>query len=259
LLPGSHEAIQAILAVMSARSEKGYYIQTSGAFLVAENTGGSAGSGKTWSDIADIDAIVAMPPTSFHQPTEQLVRNAATNVNVAIVSPTVVYGLSRGVEHQAPITIRDIVKTITELGTGFTMSRGANVIGYIHVDDLADIYVRLLADALQGGQGPELWGPRAYYFAVGEEISFAAYMKALVEVLQQKGILSTDVIREIGDGTDAADQRIVAKTAAVHGCGLEVRCQSDRARKLLGWKSESSGLIGTLPAVVDSLLQRHTR
>jgi nucleoside-diphosphate-sugar epimerase len=257
-LSGSHEAIKAILDGLSARSKKGYYIQTSGAFLIAENTGGRAGSGKTWSDIADIDALIAMPPTSFHQPTEQLVRDAAANVNVAIISPTVVYGISRGVEHQAPITIRDIVKTITELGAGFTMSSGANVVGYIHVDDLADIYVGLLADALRGGQDSDLWGPHAYYFAVGEEMSFAAYMKALVEVLRQKGTLSTDAIREIRDGTDATDQRIVAKTAAVHGCGLEVRCQSDRARKLLGWKPASSGLIQTLPEVVDSLVQRHT-
>jgi nucleoside-diphosphate-sugar epimerase len=258
LLPGSHAAIEAALKGLSARSEKGFYIQTSGAFIIGEDTGGKAGSGKIWSDIADIDALVAMPSTRYHQRTEQIVRDASANVNVAIVSPTVVYGLSSSLENQIPITIRDIVDTVSELSAGFTIAQGENILGYIHADDLADIYVRLVADALKGleGHDPRLWGAHAYYFAVGEDMSFAAYMKALVEVLQTRVSLSTNAIKEIGEANDVAEQEVVARTAASHGCGVNVRCRSDRAETLLGWKAKGLGLIDTLPGVVDILLSR---
>jgi nucleoside-diphosphate-sugar epimerase len=201
-----------------------------------------------------------MPSTRHHQQTDQIVRDSSSTVNISIVSPSVVYGLSSSTENLVPITVRDIVAAVNQLSMGFVLGPGNNILEYINVDDLADIYVRLVADAVKGPtlHDPRLWGPQAYYFANGEEMSFTTYMKALVCVLQRRGILPTNVITDVREVTDMAERAIVNKTAAIHGCGMNVRCRSERAETLLFWKTKSPGLLKTLPGVVDVLFPQDT-
>ncbi|TVY37750.1 hypothetical protein LOCC1_G007688 [Lachnellula occidentalis] len=256
-LDGSPAAIRAILRGLAARTERGFYIQTSGAFLVGEEGSGDRASGEVWNDVLDIDRITTMPPDRYHQRTDQLLRDGSSNANIAIVSPTVVYGLSASTENQIPITIRDIIATTRKLSAGFTMSRGRNIMGYVHVNDLADVYVKLVKDAMEGSKSESrLWGSHAYYFANGEEISFAGYMEALVKILRAKGAIPSDSIKEIGTESDAAEREIVNETAVFHGYGTNVRCRSERAATLLGWKPKGPSLRDTLPEVVDLVLSR---
>jgi nucleoside-diphosphate-sugar epimerase len=257
-LPGSYAAIQAVLRGLASRPEKGFYIQTSGAFLIGEEGSGESASRRMWNDIADIELLTTMPPDRYHQRTDQLVRDGSANVNVAIVSPTVVYGVSTSTENQVPITIRDIIATAKELSAGFTMAQGRNILGYVHVNDLAGIYVRLFADAIKGAGSydAQFWGPQAYYFANGEEFTFAAYMEALVKILKGKGVVSTDEIKEIGIKSDAEELKLVNKTALIHGYGANVRCRSERAETLLGWEPKERSVKETLPEVVDLLMSR---
>ncbi|KAH7092164.1 hypothetical protein FB567DRAFT_614001 [Paraphoma chrysanthemicola] len=259
LLPGSDGAICAALSGLSSSPRRGFYIQTSGAFLIGEDAGG-ASSEKVWSDIEDIDAIVAMPSTRHHQRTDQIVRDFSSTVNISIVSPSVVYGLSSSTGNPVPITVRDIVAAVNKLSMGFVLGQGNNILGYIDIEDLADIYVRLVDDAVKGPaqHDPRLWGPQAYYFANGEEISFATYMKELVGVLQTQGILRTNTIIDARGVTDMAGREAVNITTASHGCGMNVRCRSKRAETLLLWKAKGPGLLETLPEVVDVLLSQDT-
>jgi nucleoside-diphosphate-sugar epimerase len=201
-----------------------------------------------------------MPSTRCHQRTDQIVRDSSSTVNISIVSPTVVYGLSSSTENPVPITVRDIVATVKQISMGFVLGQGKNILGYIHVDDLADIYVRLVADAVKGSAQHDLrlWGPQAYYFATGEEMPFATYMKALVGVLQRRGVLRTNVITDVREASDPAEREVVNKIAAIHGCGLNVRCRSERAESLLMWKAKGPGLLETLPRVVDVVLSQDT-
>ncbi|KAH6638665.1 hypothetical protein BKA67DRAFT_528643, partial [Truncatella angustata] len=253
----SPAAIEAALRGLALRPRKGFYIQTSGAFLVGEDAGGERGTDMLWNDVQHIERIITMSPDRYHQRTDQLVRHESTDVNVAIVSPTVVYGLSKSTQNQIPITIRDIVATAKRLSAGFTIAQGRNILGYVHVNDLADIYVKLVADAERGSASDaRLWGPHSYYFANGEELTFAEYMEALVETLKERGVISTDVIKEIGAESNVSDWKIVNATAVVHGYGMTVRCQSERAQTLLGWKPREKSVKETLPEVVDLILSR---
>ena len=256
----SHAAIRAVLRGLASCSEKGFYVQTSGAFLVGEDTNGQRASEKVWSDIVDIERITTSPPLRYHFQSDQLVRDDSTNVNVAIVSPVVVYGLSKSTENQIPITVRDIVATARELSAGFTVSQGSNVLSYIHVNDLADIYVRLLADAVAGAGNSKqhLWGPQAYYFASDEELTFSEYMEALVKVLKTKGLIATEAIKQIGVDSDASELEVVNRTARAHACGANIRCRSQRAETLLGWKPKGQRVKDTLPSVIDVLRSRYS-
>lgn len=258
LIPGSHAAIKAALRGLASHSPKGFYLQTSGAFLIAENTAGEQASDYTWDDVKDIARLKAMPATCYHQSTDQIIRAAADSVSIAIISPTVVYGLSASMDNPAPITLRDIVATVKALGTGFTLSQGKNILAYIHVNDLARIYVALLADALKDANDSNaaLWGLDAYYMASCEELSFADYMQALVKELSRKGFITKDAIRRLDDRSATPELAAVHKTAVAHGCGVNVRCRSTRARILLGWRATEKTLLESLPEVVDVVLLR---
>jgi nucleoside-diphosphate-sugar epimerase len=196
-----------------------------------------------------------MPSTRYHQHTDQIVREFSSAVNVAIVSPTVVYGLSRSLGKKVPITVRDIVATVKQLSMGFTWGDGKNILGYIHVDDLAGIYVRLVADAIDKSAQREyqLWGPQAYYFATGEEMTFTTYMEALVNILRKNFILGSEVIRDFSVMGNTVEREMVDKIAAVHGCGMSVRCRSERAETLLLWKPQGPSLLETLPEIIEVL------
>ncbi|KAH6866268.1 hypothetical protein B0T10DRAFT_524624 [Thelonectria olida] len=256
-LDGSPAAIKAVLGGLASRPERGFYVQTSGAFLVGEDVQGERSLEKVWDDVADIERITAMPPGRYHQAADQLVRHGASNVNVALVSPTVVYGRSVSTENQVPITIRDIVATARELSAGFTINRGANFLPYVHVDDLADIYARLFAHATkEAASDARIWGPHAYYFATSEELSFAKYMEAIVKVLKEKEVIPTDTIKRIGPESQDSDREIVNKTAQIHGYGTNLRVRSSRAETLLGWKSKQPSVKETLPEIIDLILSR---
>ena len=193
-----------------------------------------------------------IPSDRYHSYTDQVAREASPGVNVAIVAPTVVYGLSPSIERRIPITIQDSIKAAKQLSMGFTMSQGRNILGYVHVEDLAEIYVSLLVDAVQGaGSNAQLWGPQAYYFANGEEHPFAEYMEALVKNMKERGAIATDVVKRVEPDGDLSGLEKVKEIAAVHAFGANVRCRSDRAAKLLGWVPKGPGLIETLPEIVD--------
>ena len=199
-----------------------------------------------------------MPPGRCHQAAEQLVRSMAADVNIAIVSPAVVYGLSPSTEHPAPLTLRDIVRTVAQLATGFTMAQGRNIMGFVHVEDAADIYARLFADARQcaGAADSRLWGPHAYYFASAEELTFAQFMRILVTHLLRRGALAADGMIKIEPGSHLARHHLVKQVVEAHGCGANVRCRSARAEALLGWTPVARSFDDTLAEVLDCMLQR---
>lgn len=196
-----------------------------------------------------------MPSDRYHSRTDQLVRDASAKVHVAIVAPTVVYGISASIERQIPITIRDIIDTVRQLSMGFTMSQGRNIIGYVHVEDLAELYVHLLSDIVNNAvPTAELWGQQAYYFANSEEHSFAQYMQEFVKVMRARGLISTEVLKQVDPEEEAAELQVVKKISQIHAFGANVRCRGDRASRLLGFVPKAPGLLATLPQTIDMSL-----
>lgn len=183
---------------------------------------------------------------------------------IAIVSPTLVHGLSVSPVHPTPITLPDMVATMRVVDGGFTIRRGANVFSVVHVADVARIYLALLADALgPGGPDERLWGEEAYYFAADEEMPFRELMGALAPEVQRRGAVGSKEIRGIGTEQalraigDRPDMDLTVWSEHLADMfGTDMRCRSDRARELLGWKPEAKGLREGMPEVVDVFFER---
>lgn len=200
------DGIKAILRGLEARKSetKPYYIHTSGASLIWDEPTGTDDA-RLWDDVADIAELSSLNERYTHAITDKIVREAAiTDVNISIVSPGFVGGLSPSIEHPTPITTPAILTTARAFNSGFQIAPGLNQSAWIHVMDLADIFLMLVDDALAAGQSKAaaaapwpLWGPEAYYFGVAENIQFRDFMKALAPVLKQKGVIADDKIESV--------------------------------------------------------------
>ncbi|ORY56832.1 uncharacterized protein BCR38DRAFT_450167 [Pseudomassariella vexata] len=266
----THEAsYQVILRGMKSRETKGYYIHTSGASLIWDEPKGSKDA-RVWDDIGDIGDLTSMDVTCTHSATDKIVREAAQEINIAIISPGGVGGLSPSIEHPTPITTPGILLTARAFNSGFQIDEGQNRHSWIHVLDIAEIYLKLIGHALDGNatvEGLQLWGPEAYYFATSEEISFADFITGLVPVLHKHGVIQSTEIKPVSV-IDAARASIWGKdykpdaapppedSWAMHISilyGINMRIRGSRMFKL-GWMAERGSVVDTFEDVIAAHL-----
>lgn len=191
------------------------------------------GKAKTvWNDLADIDEICALPMSREHAHVDAAVREAVRasekrvgkktkggRVRLATVAPGVVYGVD------------------SAFGSFEAANKSVDV---VHVDDLVQLYLRLVHKAIMGPDGgegnddekrawvhnegdwEECWGLHAFYFAVTEHVK----REQLEELLGQE-----DQRAHLGEPRE--DDSTAGKK---YGEGdVELRCCSERAKWILGW------------------------
>lgn len=112
---------------------------------------------------------------------------------------------------------------------GFQIARGENISAWIHVEDLASMFMILVNDALAALATPgrassdakdvtndnndikstadddnrQLWGPEAYYFGAAENVPFADLMGALVPALHARGVIESSEVASVDVGQAA--------------------------------------------------------
>ncbi|EPE35559.1 NAD(P)-binding Rossmann-fold containing protein [Glarea lozoyensis ATCC 20868] len=171
-----------------------------------------------------------------HRNEGNLVFASHPRVSVAIVLPVMVYGLSPSVEHPFPLTFPEYLKGIRSLGNGFTISNGANVMGYVH-------------------------GPKAYYFASSQEMSFRTLTSQMVNVLKGLGVLESDTVTIIdvsgaakaSGAIDNDDPQSWAKHIAA-SCGVNMRVRPSRAL-MVGWEPREVEFVDTIEEVSRRFLE----
>lgn len=274
----SHDdGIKAILAGLKNQPHKAYYIHTAGASLIWDEPAGLE-EARLWDDIADVAELSGLDEGHAHAVTDKIVRDAASDVNVAIVSPGFVGGLSPSIEHPTPITTPSILTTARAFGSGFQIAQGQNASAWIHVDDLAKMYLVLVDDALAALAGApiertyelQVWGSEAYYFGIEDNVVFSDFMKALVPVLLEQGVIQSGEIRSV-NVTQAAQIGLAGPGKEydplapppppdswamyiVIMYGINMRLRGSRMEKL-GWKAEKGSVIRALSEVVSTYLQ----
>lgn len=271
------EDIKAILRGLAGRAKKPFYIHNSGASLIWDEPEGNKDA-HLWDDIVDVEKLITLNVGHTHAATDRIVRAAAPDVNISIVSPGFVGGLSPSIEHPTPITTPAILTTARAFGSGFQISQGENISAWIHVSDLANMFMVLIDDALAVMSGTKverteplaLWGPEAYYFGVAENIRFADLMKALSPVLHQQGVIGSTEIKSVSV-TEAAQISLAgpgkeydplaptppADSWAIHISimyGINMRLRASRMSRL-GWKPEMPSLLDTFSVVFSEYLR----
>ncbi|KAK8003608.1 DNA polymerase gamma [Apiospora arundinis] len=263
----SSEVVGAETFAVKARPTQGYYIHTSGASTLWDEPTGSR-EARTWDDVDDIQDIVAVSIDTdrTHAVTDKLVRDATADVNVAIISPGFVGGMSPSIEHPVPITTPGIVRTARAFKSPFQIAQGENRHAWIHVEDIADMYLLLVAKALASDQS--CWGKEAYYFGVAEVIGFSEAMQTLGPVLLKHGVMESAEMRSV-DADDAAKACLYGDSYTEDSVpppadswaiqiailfGVNMRLRATRMTQL-GWKPQKGPIVGTFDEVFGNYLR----
>jgi nucleoside-diphosphate-sugar epimerase len=202
-------AVEAIVAALSQFNRP--FIYTSGCWVV----------GNTGDKVADEDTPVAPTPLVAWRPAnERLVLDAARHgVQGIVLRPAMVYGRGGGL-------VTAFVQSAREHGAARVIGNGENRWTFVHLDDLADLYVR----ALQAAAGTLLFaahGAAVRVREVAEAASRAAGADGKVETVPIEEARKT-----MGSFADAL--------------ALDQQISGERAQRVLGWRPEGRSVLEEL-------------
>ncbi|TBU33512.1 NAD(P)-binding protein [Dichomitus squalens] len=238
------EATKAIISGLKRRFEKTgkkpILIHTSGTGLLIDNARGEYASSSITSDL-DVAAIEKIPSTAFHHEVDLLVNSADIEgyATTYIVVPGIIYGRPKGplfdgakpIAHTQTIIVPKYVEVITRRGRPGIVGKGANIWPYVHIDDNADVYVRVL-DAALYDPARISHGREGYFFIESSEHSAYEAIKLIGEALVELGVI-TDAEPDVFTAEERT--KYFGSEAIVSVFFANARCTADRIRKELGW------------------------
>ncbi|EEU38636.1 uncharacterized protein NECHADRAFT_82985 [Fusarium vanettenii 77-13-4] len=200
-------AVKALIAGVIERapaSKLAFYIHLGGTAIIADyNNLGELGP-KVWSDVDDLDAIWSFPAVAIHRETELLIQEAWTkygdNLKTAIVCPPNMHGTGTGPGRVDSFYVPSFWSESVKLGAAFYVGSGSNIYSRAHVEDVTQVFLKLVEAAVDGGRGAE-WGRQiaedyvlnigyqGYYFTTVEEVSQYDIAAAVEKILKAKGQL----------------------------------------------------------------------
>lgn len=160
-----HEpAVQALLdglIMRASASLPSFYIHLSGTAIISQWDRLGELDHKVWSDVGDIDAIWSRPAQAIHRGTEALIQKAWTahgnKIKTAIVSPPNIHGRGTGPGRTDSFFVPAFYKESLKMRATFYLEPSSNMYSTVHVEDVAQVFLKLVEAAAAGGQGAE-WG-----------------------------------------------------------------------------------------------------
>jgi NAD dependent epimerase/dehydratase family len=157
-----HEkCVSAILAGLARKTTPSYLIHLSGAGSIADITGQTwegKVNPKIWSDIADIDEIYNLPEHIRHRKVDRAIADASNDLMKTVtIAPPNIFGQSTGIGSQETHLVPKYVKTVMRVKEVFYLGEGENRQTVVHIQDVVEMFLLLIAQALGGG-GKADWG-----------------------------------------------------------------------------------------------------
>ena len=147
---------------------------------------------------------------------------AGRGVRSVVIRPALLYGRGPGLNphsHQLP----QLARITVARGRPAHVGRGLNVWSHLHIDDLAELYLRTLADA----------PPGSLYFAESGEASWRDMAIGIGRAVGLSGepeaLPTEEALRLLGIG-------------AVTSFGSNSRVSAEKARRMLGWTPAAPSL-----------------
>lgn len=211
-----------VVAMLEALAGTGKaFVHTSGTSVVGDDARGESMSEAVFDE--DTPFVIAPLKQARRHLDVSVLRSADRGVRSIVVCPSLVYGTGRGLNPNS-IQIPFLLADARSRGAVRVVGRGANVWSTVHVDDVADLYVRGIDTAPAG----------AFYFAENGESSFAAIGAALARRLSFGPVESIDA--------DAA-AALWGPARAYFTFGGNSRVRGVRARRELGWRPRHGSVI----------------
>lgn len=212
----------AAVALLGALEGTGkVFIHTSGSSIV-----GTRAAGHRVDDVFDETTPFMPSPARAARVAldKEILAYAGKGVRAAIICPTLIYGDGHGAKIDS-VQVPWLIQTARKHGVAKHYGPGENVWSNVHLDDLVDLYLRVLKAAPAG----------AFYFAENGENSMRELCVAISRMLGLGGTTQAmslaEAAAEWGDG------------AAQDTMGSNSRVRAVRARKELGWSPQARVLL----------------
>jgi len=212
-------AVEAMLPALAGSGKA--FLHTSGSSIVGDQAWGEAGA-KIYED----DTSFAPGPGRVARVAvnRRVLAAARDGVRAVVISPSLIYGIGRGA-HRESIQVPRLVALARKYGIARHVGRGENIWSNVHIDDLADLYLRILESAPAG----------ASCYAENGEASMRQLCEAISRALGWDGhtqpLSKEEAIAEFGEGP------------AAYTYGSNSRVRATRARRELGWSPRHDALL----------------
>jgi len=228
--------------------KKGKYVHTSGTGILVDGAWGEYEGTEIYSDL-DTEKVNALPATLPHRHVDTYVIDNSASYDLAVITPSAIYGTGIGPEGIAnkfsiaiPLQIKGAIakREVTMIG------QGLNTWNCVHVEDVASLYIIIIDEILKGTLK---WvGREGYYFVETGSFHSKDSAALIAKALYNKGAIKTDNVKSI-----------IGKEEAIKESGNEFeqylaylvssnsRCKAEKAYQL-GW---SPKYIGVEPFFAD--------
>ncbi|KAM4058418.1 NAD(P)H-binding domain-containing protein [Hirsutella rhossiliensis] len=223
----------------------GYWIHTSGTAILTwydteqQRQGDAPLPEQKYRDVDDIDRIVDLPDTAPHRNIDKVVLAANSDaVRIAVVCPPTIYGPGTGAVNTRSIQVPDLVKATLSKGFAPIVGEGKTEWDHVHVQDLGDLFVKLVEASQDASrrENPDVFGPRAYFFAENGTHSWADVAHWIAEAASRQGYLPEGLTKFV------SVKEIQLMPEGNPTWGLNSKGVSQRAAKYLGWQPKGAPL-----------------
>jgi nucleoside-diphosphate-sugar epimerase len=241
------ELAKAILSGLEKRqsARPPILLHTSGTGVISDEPTGhlTEWAKKIWND-NDPNDIRSIPADQPHRNIDLEIFAAGERGKIAtyIISPSTIYGIAHGnpvhkISQQVPGMIRTAISRKQTVYVG----EGTNVWNSVHIEDLVDLYLLVLDQALNA---PEAKSPyEQFYFGSVAEHEWGDIARRLAPLLHARGVVDSPEATSIPI-SEAPNMKFVANNS---------RSKSERGRKL-GWSPHRKSIQESLEEDVDAVL-----
>lgn len=111
-----------------------------------------------WHDIDDIQEIYDLPASARHHVIDQKIMDASNDkLKTALICPPDIYGQNTGIGSRETFLVPSYIKVLLKVKEAFYLGGGDNIRTVTHIDDVVDLFIILIGEAIKGG-GEAQWG-----------------------------------------------------------------------------------------------------
>jgi len=142
-----------------------------------------------------------------------------TGIKTYILMPPVVYGLGSGPFNKSSIPIPTIIQAALKSRQVEVIGDGSAVMDYVHIADLASLYVLVLTRVLEGTDMPS--GERGIYFCATGSYTWKQLSTRIGKAGYELGVLDTPEVKSIS--LDEAAERWTKGSRQVAQLGFSAK------------------------------------
>ncbi|KNZ81128.1 hypothetical protein J132_03120 [Termitomyces sp. J132] len=228
---GARAIIEGLTKRKAKTGKTGVYIHSSGTGALTDNAKGEYKSEKVYDD-ERVEDIQAIPVDYVHRSCDTVISAAGATGDIRsyIVMPPLIYGRGTGPFHRTSVQIPALIRSALKLNQACYYGKGLPWWNGVHVQDLTNLYLILLDDALSANpKAPH--GADGFYFCPTDSFEWKQLAHEIGTRLHGEGAIFTAETRPFA--TEEVEDAL--GTWAAFAYGSNSRSKAIKAYKL-GWK-----------------------